>query len=46
MDVLGPDIHAKNFGKIHLVQFDCEGVFGLIPTQRGLIDQFLSGENK
>ncbi|KAG7238707.1 hypothetical protein INR49_031223, partial [Caranx melampygus] len=46
MDVLGPDIHAKNFGKIHLVQFDCEGVFGLIPTQRGLIDQFLSGDNK
>ena len=44
MDVLGPDIHAKNFGKIHLVQFDSEGVFGWIPTQTRLISQFLSGE--
>ncbi|CAB1443715.1 unnamed protein product [Pleuronectes platessa] len=42
MDVLGPDIHAKSFGKIHLVQFDSEGVFGWIPTQTGLINQFLS----
>ncbi|GLD57311.1 zonadhesin-like isoform X1 [Lates japonicus] len=42
MDVLGPDIHTKNFGKIHLVQFDSEGVFGWIPTQIGLINQFLS----
>lgn len=44
MDVLGPDIHIKNFGKIHLVQFDSEGVFGWIPTQIGLINQFLSGD--
>lgn len=43
MDVLGPDIHAKSIGKIHLVQFDSEGVFGWIPTQRELIHQFLSG---
>ncbi|XP_063762752.1 SCO-spondin isoform X2 [Eleginops maclovinus] len=42
MNVLGPDIHAKNIGKIHLVQFDPEGVFGWIPTQRELINQFLS----
>ncbi|XP_023275672.1 uncharacterized protein LOC111665041 [Seriola lalandi dorsalis] len=42
MDILGPDIHAKNFGNIHLVQFDSEGVFGWIPTQSGLISQFLS----
>ncbi|KAF3847744.1 hypothetical protein F7725_020772 [Dissostichus mawsoni] len=42
MNVLGPDIHANNIGKIHLVQFDPEGVFGWIPTQRELINQFLS----
>ncbi|XP_030007196.1 uncharacterized protein LOC115431086 [Sphaeramia orbicularis] len=41
-NVLGPDIHARNIGKIHLVQFDPEGVFGWIPTQRELIQQFLS----
>lgn len=44
MNILGPDIHAKNIGKIHLVQFDSEGVFGWIPTQRELIHQFLSGD--
>lgn len=43
-DVIGPDIHAKTIGKIHLVQFDSEGVFGWIPTQRELINQFLSGQ--
>ncbi|XP_036928145.1 uncharacterized protein LOC119004899 isoform X4 [Acanthopagrus latus] len=42
MDVLGPDIHAKNVGAIHLVQFDSEGVFGWIPTQRELVNKFLS----
>ncbi|XP_033971175.1 uncharacterized protein LOC117470490 [Trematomus bernacchii] len=42
MNVLGPDFHATNIGKIHLVQFDPEGVFGWIPTQRELINQFLS----
>lgn len=44
MDVLGPDIHTKNVGAIHLVQFDSEGVFGWIPTQRELVNQFLSGD--
>lgn len=43
-NVLGSDIHAKRVGKIHLVQFDSEGVFGLIPTQRELINWFLSGK--
>ncbi|KAI4815467.1 hypothetical protein KUCAC02_005611 [Chaenocephalus aceratus] len=42
MNVLGPDFHANNIGKIHLVQFDPEGVFGWIPTQRELINHFLS----
>nr|XP_020509773.2 uncharacterized protein LOC109999162 [Labrus bergylta] len=42
MNVLGPDIHAKNIGKIHLVQFEPEGVFGWIPTQTELIHQVLS----
>ncbi|KAG7455700.1 SCO-spondin-like isoform X1, partial [Solea senegalensis] len=41
-DVLGPDIHARNFGKIHLVQFGSKGVFGWIPTQKELINHFLS----
>lgn len=44
MNVLGPDFHANNIGKIHLVQFDPEGVFGWIPTQRELINHFLSGD--
>ncbi|TMS07192.1 Signal peptide, CUB and EGF-like domain-containing protein 1 [Larimichthys crocea] len=42
MNVLGPDIHAKSIGKTHFVQFDSEGVFGWIPTQRELVQQFLS----
>uniref|UniRef100_A0A3Q3IVN5 Uncharacterized protein n=1 Tax=Monopterus albus TaxID=43700 RepID=A0A3Q3IVN5_MONAL len=29
MDILGPDIHVKNIGKVHLVQFDSEGVFSI-----------------
>ncbi|CAG6003426.1 unnamed protein product, partial [Menidia menidia] len=41
-NVLSPDIHAKISGKIHLVQFDSGGVFGWIPTQKDLINQFLS----
>ncbi|XP_026169217.1 uncharacterized protein LOC113134191 [Mastacembelus armatus] len=45
-DILGPDVHAKYSGKIHLVQFDSEGVFGWIPTQRNLISQFLSGQTQ
>ena len=44
MDVLGPDIHANNIGKIHLVQFDSEGVFGWIPTQSEIINQLLLGD--
>ncbi|XP_034557340.1 zonadhesin [Notolabrus celidotus] len=42
MNVLGPDIHARNIGKINFVQFEPEGVFGWIPTRRDLIQQFLS----
>lgn len=41
-EVLGPDIHAKSIGQIHLVQFDPEGVFGWIPTQKELINQFMA----
>ncbi|KAM4567238.1 uncharacterized protein PAE49_010636 isoform 2-T2 [Odontesthes bonariensis] len=41
-NVLGPDIHAKISGKIHLVQFDSEGVFGWIPIQKDLVNHFLS----
>lgn len=42
-NVLGPDIHEKSIGEIHLVQFDAEGVFGWIPTHAQIINQFLSG---
>lgn len=42
-DILGPDVHVKNIRKIHLVQFDSEGVFGWIPTHTELISQFISG---
>ncbi|KAM8904697.1 uncharacterized protein AB9W97_008232 isoform 6-T6 [Spinachia spinachia] len=42
MDVLGPDIQSKGIGKIHLIQFDPDGVFGWIPTQKDLINKFLS----
>ncbi|XP_029964558.1 uncharacterized protein LOC115400686 [Salarias fasciatus] len=41
-NVLGPDIHAKSIGRIHLVQFASEGVFGWIPTQKYLVEKFLS----
>ncbi|XP_028320851.1 uncharacterized protein LOC114474630 [Gouania willdenowi] len=40
--VLGPDVHAKTFGKTHLVLFSSEGVFGFIPTKKDLIAKFLS----
>lgn len=43
-NVLGPDLHAKKIGKIHLVQFASEGVFGWIPTHGRIISQFLSGD--
>lgn len=42
-NVLGPDIREKSIGKIHLVQFDAEGVFGWIPTHKQIISQFFSG---
>ncbi|KAK7882553.1 hypothetical protein WMY93_028727 [Mugilogobius chulae] len=42
-DILGPDIHANNIGKIHLVEFGSEGVFGWIPTEKELILHFLRG---
>ncbi|XP_029700281.1 zonadhesin [Takifugu rubripes] len=41
-NVLGPELHAKRIGKIHLVQFASEGVFGWIPTHGQIISQFLS----
>nr|XP_054598666.1 uncharacterized protein si:ch211-286b4.4 [Nothobranchius furzeri] len=41
-NVLGPDIHKRISGKIHLAQFDSEGVFGWIPTQKDLVSRFLS----
>lgn len=43
-DALGPDAHTERIGKIHLIQFDSEGVFGWIPTHGELINQFLSGD--
>ncbi|XP_019743138.1 zonadhesin [Hippocampus comes] len=42
VDVLGPDPLPKNIGKIHLVEFDSQGVFGWIPKQREDIEMFLS----
>ncbi|XP_023817540.1 zonadhesin-like isoform X2 [Oryzias latipes] len=42
ISVLGPDIHAKTSGKTYLVQFDSDGVFGWIPSQKDLVYQFLS----
>ncbi|XP_034166757.2 uncharacterized protein si:ch211-286b4.4 [Pangasianodon hypophthalmus] len=42
MNVLGPDGHISNFGKIHLVQFSPDGVFGWILKDPVLIDIFLS----
>lgn len=43
-EVLGPDIHARNIGKVHLVQFASEGVFGWIPTHTDFISQFILGD--
>ncbi|KAF6736840.1 hypothetical protein FQA47_014055 [Oryzias melastigma] len=42
ISVLGPDIHTKVSGKTHLVQFDSDGVFGWIPSQKDVVNQFLS----
>ncbi|KAJ8368245.1 hypothetical protein SKAU_G00082730 [Synaphobranchus kaupii] len=44
VDILGPDIHVKTIGSVHFVQFDSNGVFGLILTNQTLIDTFLSGD--
>lgn len=44
-NVLGPDVHAQISGKIHLVQFDSEGVFGWIPLHEDFVNPFLSGDN-
>ncbi|KAI4904543.1 hypothetical protein NFI96_029611 [Prochilodus magdalenae] len=42
INVLGPDSHVNNIGKIHFVQFSTEGVFGWILKDTVLIDTFLS----
>ncbi|XP_046718698.1 zonadhesin isoform X3 [Silurus meridionalis] len=42
MNVLGPDSHISNFGKIHFVQFSPDGVFGWILKDPVLMDIFLS----
>jgi hypothetical protein len=44
-DILGPDVHLKNIGKVHVVQFVPDGVFGWIFTERTLMIQFLSGDS-
>ncbi|MED6257606.1 hypothetical protein ATANTOWER_027986, partial [Ataeniobius toweri] len=41
-NVLGPDIHVQTSGKVHLVQFTSEGLFGWIPLQRDIVNLFLS----
>ncbi|XP_054884304.1 uncharacterized protein si:ch211-286b4.4 [Poeciliopsis prolifica] len=41
-NVLGPDIHAQTSGRVHLVQFTSEGLFGWIPLQKDLVNLFLS----
>ncbi|KAL6471031.1 hypothetical protein MHYP_G00196810 [Metynnis hypsauchen] len=42
MNVLGPDSHISNIGKIHFVQFSTQGVFGWILKDPRFIDTFLS----
>lgn len=44
IDVLGPDVHVKNIGRIHFVQFAPEGVFGWILKDPVLIDSLMSGK--
>lgn len=43
VNVLGPDIHIKNIGRIHFVQFAPDGVFGWILKDPPLIDSLLTG---
>ncbi|KAL7831753.1 hypothetical protein AOLI_G00293010 [Acnodon oligacanthus] len=42
MNVLGPDSHINNIGKIHFVQFSTQGVFGWVLKDPRFIDTFLS----
>ncbi|XP_051965900.1 uncharacterized protein si:ch211-286b4.4 [Xyrauchen texanus] len=42
VNVLGPDVHVKNIGKIHFVQFAPDGVFGWILKDPILIDSLLT----
>lgn len=44
INVLGPDVHVKNIGRIHFVQFAPEGVFGWILKDQVLIDSLMSGK--
>ncbi len=44
INVLGPDVHVKNIGKIHFVQFAPEGVFGWILKDPLLIDSLVRGK--
>ncbi len=44
INVLGPDVHVKNIGKIHFVQFAPEGVFGWILKDPVLIDSLVRGK--
>ncbi|XP_052433047.1 uncharacterized protein LOC127973053 [Carassius gibelio] len=41
VNVLGPDVHVKNIGRIHFVQFAPEGVFGWILKDPLLIDSLV-----
>lgn len=43
-NVLGPDIHTKTIGKVHLLEFAPAGVFGWIPTDGRMVSRFLSGD--
>nr|XP_055052406.1 zonadhesin isoform X1 [Misgurnus anguillicaudatus] len=42
VNVLGPDIHIKNIGRIHFAQFAPDGVFGWILKDPDLIESILS----
>ncbi|KAL0973027.1 hypothetical protein UPYG_G00197910 [Umbra pygmaea] len=44
LDVLGPDVHVKNIGNIHFVQFNSDGVFGWILMDRTIIELALRAE--
>ena len=43
-NVVGPDTHVQDIGKIHFVQFDSDGVFGWILKDPKLIDRMLKGD--